>query len=471
MENLRPRRLGAEVLARIARERRDGELTWIDGGKQRKIVFGVGRPEEVIDRDGRQSKERQHVVAVVRALALSASGQCIFERVNRNIPAVLGIDTLGETLVALATGLGADELASIWAARRDETVELTGVFGKFATAVVQVGGARVQPPEGDTTVGNLMAGLAIEAQRAWAALISLGAVKSQPACEGVLPNPQPGTVPVAAQRAATTSPEAAPQPSPKPLVLPDDPEARRVAMEIERAFRTREELDCYQILGVDRSVSEEQVREAYFEVARKWHSDRVNGYRLSEDFKRKAEELFRRAGEARDILCDAEKRKTYDFVERRKAEGLPTDVMVILEAESVFRKGQTLVRRGQAAGAEPILRQAVELNKGEAEFWAYLGFAVYAAKGSEGVGEAKRALRKALEMNPKLDAAHEFLGRIARVEGNLGEAHTELKTALEMNPRNVDAQRELRLINMRSSSPKERQSKGLGGVLGGLLKR
>jgi len=155
----------------------------------------------------------------------------------------------------------------------------------------------------------------------------------------------------------------------------------------------------------------------------------------------------------------------------RRRQGLPTDVNVILEAEGLFRKGQALIRRGQAANAEPVLRQAVEMNKGEAEFWTYLGFAIYSAKGSASVKEARDAINKSLEMDEKLAVAHEFLGRIARVEGNLRLAKRELNTAIEMDPKNVDAERELRLLNMRTTNPELKAGKGIGGLLGGLFKK
>ena len=67
--------------------------------------------------------------------------------------------------------------------------------------------------------------------------------------------------------------------------------------------------------------------------------------------------------------------------------------------------------------------------------------------------------------------AHEFKGRIARVEGRFQEAELELKAALEKDPKNVDAARELRLINMRKSDDNKEESKGLSGLLGGLFKR
>jgi tetratricopeptide (TPR) repeat protein len=171
------------------------------------------------------------------------------------------------------------------------------------------------------------------------------------------------------------------------------------------------------------------------------------------------------------VLSDATERNSYDYILDRQRRGLPTDPRLIFEAESLFHKAQTLVRRGQAGAAEPILRQVVGLNPGEPEFWAYLGFAVFSAQGKEGRAEAIDHLNKALAMNERLGVAYEFIGRMARIDGKIREAEEYLKKALKLEPKNVEVQRELRLLTMRASSGGNGKSEGLGGLLNKVLKR
>ncbi|MCC6175927.1 MAG: J domain-containing protein [Chloroflexi bacterium] len=63
--------------------------------------------------------------------------------------------------------------------------------------------------------------------------------------------------------------------------------------------------DYYQLLGVARSASEKEIRQAYRKLARKYHPD------LNPNDKQ-AETKFKEIGQAYEVLSDAEKRKLYD---------------------------------------------------------------------------------------------------------------------------------------------------------------
>jgi molecular chaperone DnaJ len=63
--------------------------------------------------------------------------------------------------------------------------------------------------------------------------------------------------------------------------------------------------DYYEVLGVGRSASEEDIKKAYRQLALKCHPDRNPG---SKD----AEERFKEAAEAYEVLRDGEKRSIYD---------------------------------------------------------------------------------------------------------------------------------------------------------------
>jgi len=65
--------------------------------------------------------------------------------------------------------------------------------------------------------------------------------------------------------------------------------------------------DYYQILGVDKNATTEEIKKAYKKLAIKWHPDK------NPDNVKVAEEKFKDIAEAYSVLSDPDKRKKYDL--------------------------------------------------------------------------------------------------------------------------------------------------------------
>ena len=63
--------------------------------------------------------------------------------------------------------------------------------------------------------------------------------------------------------------------------------------------------DPYEVLGVARSASEDDIKKAYRKLARQFHPDRNPG-------DKQAETKFKEVQEAYDLVSDKEKRAQYD---------------------------------------------------------------------------------------------------------------------------------------------------------------
>ncbi|HSI06219.1 MAG: DnaJ domain-containing protein [Myxococcota bacterium] len=402
LTQLSPSRLGAQDLVGIARQKKSGRLTWTVQGKAYALELAQGRPVRAIGASGQANDDRAAVVRTLRAFALADNG--VLELTEGAVSGESTVDTLGEVLVELGRGLTPAHVAAISGAYKE--VSPSPEYDRLRDPIARVSGG---PP--GTTMTN---------DRATVIAFVLGALIAKP-----------------------------------PALL----------LEIATAHAEMALQDHYEFLGVGRNAKADDIRKAYFDHAKRWHTDRFAGLDLGEH-REQADALFRRADEAQKVLSDPQLRGDYDVTLDRLKQGLPTDVNVVLEAEGLFRKAQIFVRRGQAAAAEPLLAQAIAMNKGEAEFYAYHGYSIFAAKGESAAAEAIAQINKSLEMNPKLDSAYEYLGKIARVEGKLDLAVKHLKKALELNAKNREAERELRFVqNQLAKAPQG------GGLLGKLLKR
>lgn len=68
--------------------------------------------------------------------------------------------------------------------------------------------------------------------------------------------------------------------------------------------------DYYEVLGVSKNATNEEIRNAYKAMAKKYHPDRQHG--KSETEKKQAEEKFKDCSEAYEVLSDKNKRSNYD---------------------------------------------------------------------------------------------------------------------------------------------------------------
>src|SRR5450432_1112452 len=84
--------------------------------------------------------------------------------------------------------------------------------------------------------------------------------------------------------------------------------------------------DYYEILGVKKSASADDIRKAFRKLARKYHPDVNPGDKA-------AEEKFKTLSEANDVLSDPKKRKIYDQV------GFYSDNIDPATAEAYARAG------------------------------------------------------------------------------------------------------------------------------------
>lgn len=159
--------------------------------------------------------------------------------------------------------------------------------------------------------------------------------------------------------------------------------------------------DPYQVLGIDRNASDEEIKRAYKELARKYHPDKYNNNPLAE----LAEEKMREINEAYDTLMKGERKTTggnsaygnngYGGNSYGGAYGGGYDN----SDASIFMQVRAYINNGNIAYADSLLSK---VNNHNAE-WYFLKGIVFMRQGR--VTEGAEYINRAAQMNP---SNHEY---------------------------------------------------------------
>lgn len=207
-------------------------------------------------------------------------------------------------------------------------------------------------------------------------------------------------------------------------------------------------LDYFEILGVPTTATREEIKRAYFALAKEYHPDKHFGS-SSAEVRQLAQQLYDLISSAHDTLTDPVERDRYlkEVAAGVKRE-MGDDVGKILAAEGKFQKGEDLMRSRNYAGAHALFKEAIALYKDEGEFHAWLGWSAFQLDPTqpETIDEAVANIEHAISLNPKIDKPYLFLGYIYKATGRPDKAEKQFEKAIQANPDCTEALRELRLL-------------------------
>ncbi len=216
--------------------------------------------------------------------------------------------------------------------------------------------------------------------------------------------------------------------------------------------------DHYSILGVSQMAKGDEIRAAYFGIAKRIHPDRLRAVGVT-DVGPDAQRLFARINQAFGVLSDPQRRAEYsvmlaaggeDAVRKAQADA-EEHAGRVLRAEETFRRGEMALRRSQFESARMLFEEAVELNGEEAEYHALLAWATWLAAPNKqlvAVNVQKR-LAQALLMSPQCVPAHFYCGQVAKHSGQVQAALDSFRVVVDLEPDHVEANLELRVLRGR----------------------
>lgn len=303
-----------------------------------------------------------------------------------------------------------------------------------------------------------------------------------PAPAAVTPaQPRPAASPAPAPAPAAKPAKPPPTTTPRPAVV--DIAARRA--EIQARSSAVEYESYFEVLGVAKTATGEEIRNAYFALAKRWHPDRTPAELT--DLKPLVSGVFARIGEAYGALGDAEKRAAYlkslEAPVATSSHEEEEQVVRAVNAALEFQKAEALLKKNDLPGAERHVRLAADADPGQPEYTTLLVWVTALRRGEPkdlAPGAATThyddligMLDEVLRGDPRYERALFYRGMLLKRSGRGEKALRDFQLAAELNPRNLDAQREVRLHEMRKRDgrPKEGAEPPQGGIFGKWFKR
>ena len=190
--------------------------------------------------------------------------------------------------------------------------------------------------------------------------------------------------------------------------------------------------DYYGLLGVPRTATTAEIRQAYARLARDKHPDRY----ADPAERARAHELFREMTAAFNALSSDKARREYDAtLERPQPRG--ADEI----ARDAYERASAQLSAGRVAEAVELLRSAVHHAAGEARYQAALASAL--ARQPSTVREAIQAADRAAQLEPKAASHHVLLAELLLGQGLKLRARRAAETALRLSPHDARARRVL----------------------------
>ncbi len=209
-------------------------------------------------------------------------------------------------------------------------------------------------------------------------------------------------------------------------------------------------VNYYEVLGVKRSATEQEIRDRFRQLARQNHPDRYRG-----PDKADAERKFQVLTEAVNVLTNESKRKQHDSELTGGAGTGQVDFAQI--AKAYLAKGVKAYKDGDWSGAYENFDMAAKHNPQDAKAFHYLALA--ASRIPAYTRQAVQAIESALQREPMNALFLKDAGLMCKRAGLVAKAERYLTEALEWDASNAEVQAALSELR----GTKEVKEAGKGG--------
>ncbi|HEX7809314.1 MAG TPA: DnaJ domain-containing protein [Thermoanaerobaculia bacterium] len=192
-------------------------------------------------------------------------------------------------------------------------------------------------------------------------------------------------------------------------------------------------VNYYEILGVERSANEAEIRDRFRKLARENHPDRYRG-----SDKADAERRFQNLTEAVNVLTNPGKRKQHDS---ELSTGLDKTIDYAQIAKAYLQKGVKAYKENDWRAAYENFDLAAKHNQNDAKAFHYLALAATRIPGY--TRQAVQAIESAIQREPMNALYLKDAGLMCKRAGLTAKAERYLEEALKWDSMNVDVQNAL----------------------------
>jgi curved DNA-binding protein CbpA len=253
------------------------------------------------------------------------------------------------------------------------------------------------------------------------------------------------------------TPKSPAEPSTKQSGL--SPEEQEFRDEVLAKYDAATDLTYYDLLGVNPSASNDEIKTGYYRLAKKLHPDHRRQER-GEDDNARLDAIYLKIQEAYEVISSPARRRLYDFRLQSAAQAqaswdgrkpasadsskgnVPTPTYSTEQmAELHFDNGKRFFKEKRYHEAVESLRDAVRLNPTRADYHHVLGTVL--AKNRRWRKQAEEHLGKAISLDRFNIESYLELGSLYEESGLMSRAHRAYELALGLDPDNPRAREKL----------------------------
>jgi curved DNA-binding protein CbpA len=204
------------------------------------------------------------------------------------------------------------------------------------------------------------------------------------------------------------------------------------------------EMDYYELFNLKNNASFSEIKEVYYQYAKKFHPDRL-GESPDPELREKANFVFAQINKAFEVLSNEEKRREYDTKGYKEIQDKDKVSENLIEKANIYyRKAKTLYSQQRFREAASLLEETVRNDPNKPAYYLLLGLSQSYIPNLRRVAE--KNFQKVIEMEPWNAEPYAALGLLFYSEKLEKRAENFFRKALAIDPEHELAKKRLEEI-------------------------